>query len=143
MPCRIVVLDRNIRGLKLAGRALPVAADALEPPFRDESFDVVMASLFFHHLQNADCVRLLRYMWRLTRRRLIVNDLHRHPVAYVSIRVLTSLFSRSIMVRHDGPLSVRRAFRPCELLEIARKAGIPARVERSFPYRLVLVAEKP
>ena len=46
------------------------------------------------------------------------------------------------MVRNDGPLSVRRAFRPAELLQIARRADIAARVYRSFPYRLVLVAEK-
>jgi hypothetical protein len=45
-------------------------------------------------------------------------------------------------VRHDGPVSVRRAFRPKELLSIARAANITATVHRSFPYRLVLVARK-
>jgi ubiquinone/menaquinone biosynthesis C-methylase UbiE len=141
-PCRIVVLDRNSRGLKRAVRSMPVAADALEPPFRDSTFDVVMASLFLHHLSNDDCIRVLRHMWRMTRRCLLVNDLHRHRLAYASIRLLTVLFSNSAMVRHDGPLSVRRAFRPHELLELALRAGIPAHVERSFPYRLVLIAEK-
>jgi hypothetical protein len=46
------------------------------------------------------------------------------------------------MFRHDGPVSVLRAFTARELLAIARRAGIPARVHRSFPYRLVLVANK-
>jgi hypothetical protein len=73
---------------------------------------------------------------------VLVNDLHRHAVAYGSIRALAAMFSKSRMVRHDGPLSVLRAFRPQELLDIARRAGVPARVHRSFPYRLVLVAEK-
>ena len=73
---------------------------------------------------------------------IIVNDLHRHQLAYLSIVVLTRLFSRSVMVRNDGPLSVRRAFRMDELAGIARRAGIDARVYRSFPYRLVLVAQK-
>jgi hypothetical protein len=81
-------------------------------------------------------------MWRIARTRIIVNDLHRHAVAYFSIRVLTSLFSKSRMVRNDGPLSVRRAFRPGELMEIARQAKVPARIYRSFPYHLVLVADK-
>jgi ubiquinone/menaquinone biosynthesis C-methylase UbiE len=140
--CRIVALDRNLYGLRLAKRSIAVAADALDPPFRDGTFDVVMASLFFHHLSNDDCVRVLRHMWRLTRRCLLVNDLHRHRLAYASIRILTALFSRSAMVRHDGPVSVRRAFRPAELLELAAAAGVPARVERSFPYRVVLIAER-
>lgn len=142
IPCRIIVLDRNGRGLALAKKSLPVVADALEPPFRDEAFDVVMASLFFHHLSDDDCVRALARMWRLARHCVLVNDLHRHQLAYLAIRALSAAFSKSVMVKHDGPLSVRRAFRPQELLDIARRAGVPARVYRSFPYRLVLVAQK-
>ena len=140
--CRIVALDLNLRGLRLAQRAVPVGGDALRLPFRDTTFDVVMASLFFHHLSNDECVRVLAEMWRVSRRRVLVNDLHRHRVAYFSFRLLSRLFSKSPMVRHDGPVSVRRALRPKELLEIAQRAGIPARVYRSFPYRMVLVADR-
>ena len=111
IQCRIVVLDLNGRGLKLAAKSWPVVGDALDLPFKDGTFDVVMASLFFHHLSNEACVRVLSQMWRIARRRVLVNDLHRHPVAYASIRALTAMFSKSRMVRHDGPVSVRRAFR--------------------------------
>jgi len=142
LPCRIVALDLNARGLKLAEKSWPVVGDALALPFRDDTFDVVTASLFFHHLPNDDCVRVLSQMWRIAKQRILVNDLHRHAVAYFSIRALTALFSKSRMVRHDGPVSVLRAFRSRELLEIAGRAGVPARVYRSFPYRLVLVADK-
>jgi len=142
LPCRIVTLDLNARGLKLADKSWPVVADALALPFREDTFDVVMASLFFHHLSNDNCVQVLSQMWRIAKRRILINDLHRHAVAYFSIRALTALFSKSRMVRHDGPVSVLRAFRSRELLDIARRAGVPARVHRSFPYRLVLVADK-
>ena len=142
LPCRIVTLDLNARGLQLADKSWPVVADALALPFRDGTFDVVMASLFFHHLSSDNCVQVLSQMWRIAKQRILVNDLHRHAVAYFSIRALTALFSKSRMVRHDGPVSVLRAFRSSELLDIARRAGVPARVHRSFPYRLVLVADK-
>jgi ubiquinone/menaquinone biosynthesis C-methylase UbiE len=142
VPCRIAALDLNPRGLRFAKLAWPVAGDALQLPFRDRTFDVVMSSLFFHHLSNEDCTRVLKEMWRTAKRRVLVNDLHRHRVAYFSIRALSAVFSKSRMVRHDGPLSVRRAFRPAELLSIAERAGLPARVHRSFPYRLVLVADR-
>ena len=142
LPCRIVTLDLNARGLKLADKSWPVVGDALALPFRDGTFDVVMASLFFHHLSNDNCVQVLSQMWRIAKRRILINDLHRHAVAYFSIRALTALFSKSRMVRHDGPVSVLRAFQSRELLDIARRAGVPARVHRSFPYRLVLVADK-
>jgi len=140
--CRVVSLDMNPRGLKMARQTSPVAGDALQLPFADRTFDAVICSLFFHHLTNAECVSVLREMWRVARRIVIVNDLHRNRVAHASIRVLSALFSRSTMFRNDSAASVRRAFRPAELADVAKKAGVPARVYRSFPYRLVLVATK-
>ena len=141
-PWRFVTLDVNPLGLKRSRHTLPVVADAFRLPFPDGAFDVVTASLFFHHLSEGDCVRMLAGMYRMARHLVIVNDLHRHRIAYGSIRILTHLFSRSAMVRNDAPTSVRRGFRSPDLVRIARLAGVPARVYRSFPYRLVLVARK-
>lgn len=140
--CRVVSLDMNSRGLKLAEQTAPVAGDALQLPFADSTFDAVICSLSFHHLTNADCVSVLREMWRVARRIVIVNDLHRNRIAHASIRILAKLFSRSTMFQNDAAASVRRAFRPAELGVIASLAGVPARIHRSFPYRLVLVAMK-
>ncbi len=110
--------------------------------FRTTTFDAVICSLSFHHLTDTECAQVLREMWRTSRGRILVNDLHRHPVAYAAIWILARLFSKSVMVKHDGPASVRRAFRPADLQEIARRAGVRAVVHRSFPFRLVLVATK-
>jgi hypothetical protein len=93
-------------------------------------------------VSDRDSPRVLAEMWRVSRRRVLVNDLHRHAIAYFSFKLLAALFSKSRMVQHDGPVSVRRAFRPDEMLKIAERAGVPARVYRSFPYRLVLVADR-
>jgi ubiquinone/menaquinone biosynthesis C-methylase UbiE len=139
---QVTSLDINPRGLKLTRLTVPVVGDALALPFRDREFDAVICSLSFHHLSDVECVQVLKEMWRTTSALVLVNDLHRHRVAYASIRLLSRLFSHSVMVKHDGPVSVRRAFRPLELENLARRAGIRATVHRSFPYRLVLVAEK-
>jgi ubiquinone/menaquinone biosynthesis C-methylase UbiE len=140
--CRVVSLDMNPRGLKFAVQTAPVAGDALRLPFADNTFDAVICSLFFHHLTNSESISVLREMWRVARRTVIVNDLHRNRVAHASIRILSALFSRSTMFRNDSAVSVRRAFRPGELADVALSAGVPAQVYRSFPYRLVLVAKK-
>ena len=139
---RVVSLDINSRGLRYARLTKPLVGDALKLPFRDSTFDVVMSSAFFHHLDWSECVSVLREMWRTTRGRVIVNDLHRHPLAYASIRLLVAAFSKSVMVKHDGPVSVLRAFKPEELARISREAGVRGGVYRSFPYRIVLVADK-
>lgn len=140
--CRVVSLDLNPLGLKRAKRTWPLVGDGLQLPFADNTFDAVICSLSFHHLTHVEGVRVLAEMWRTARRVAIVNDLHRHRVAYASIRILSALFSRSVMFRNDSALSVRRAFVPAELRKMAEDAGVPARVFRSFPYRLVLVARK-
>src|SRR5256885_4229644 len=88
MRARIVVLDVNPKGLEFARRSLPVRGDALELPFSDDRFDVVMASLFFHHLSDANCVRVLENMWRGSRRLLLVKDFDPYPVASLAICAL-------------------------------------------------------
>jgi ubiquinone/menaquinone biosynthesis C-methylase UbiE len=140
--CKVISLDLNPMGLRHSRHTRPVVGDGTLLPFADGAFDAVICSLSFHHLTDTECEQVLREMWRTSRDCVLVNDLHRHPVAYASIRVLSQLFSKSDMVKHDGPVSVLRAFRPSELSAIARRAGVPAEVHRSFPFRLVLMGKK-
>ena len=77
--------------------------------------DIIFNSLFCHHFRDEDVSHCLRWMFDRARLGFFVNDLHRHALAYHSIRLLTSAFSRSRLVRHDAPLSVLRGFRRAEL----------------------------
>jgi hypothetical protein len=53
-----------------------------------------------------------------------INDLHRHWMAYYSIKLLTRLFSKSYLVKNDAPLSVHRGFKKKEWNAIFTEAGI-------------------
>jgi 2-polyprenyl-3-methyl-5-hydroxy-6-metoxy-1,4-benzoquinol methylase len=96
--------------------------------FRDVEFetkpDIIFCSLFCHHFTETELVNMFRWMHRNSRSGFFVNDLHRHPLAYHSIRFLTSIFSRSYLVKHDAPLSVLRGFKKNELEDLLHKAGI-------------------
>lgn len=91
-------------------------------------FDLVTCSLFCHHFTDAELVRLFGAVARVTRGALLVNDLHRHAVAYGSIWGLTRLLGGSYLVQHDAPLSVARAFRRMELLQLLREGCGPSAV---------------
>lgn len=118
-----------------------VRGDALRLPFADGAFDYVMCSLFTHHFRDEDCVRVLKEMARVARRRVYCIDLHRHPVAYYFYTTVGRLILHNRLVREDGALSILRAFRPDELHRIGERAGLKeVEVERRFPYRLVLSA---
>jgi len=142
-------------GLELNGRAAAglaeesrefwevesVRGDALRLPFAAGAFDYVMCSLFTHHFRDEACVRVLAEMARVAARRVYVIDLHRHPVAYYFYTTAGRLLLHNRLVREDGALSILRSFRPRELRVLAERAGLSdVRVERRFPYRLVLSA---
>ena len=150
MKARLVGLELNERsteGILEESREFPevsaVRADALRMPFASGAFDYVMCSLFTHHFRDESVVLLLREMSRVARRRVYVIDLHRHPVAYYFYATLGRLFLHNRLIRDDGALSILRAFAPRELKSLAESAGLSgARVERRFPYRLVLSCGK-
>jgi ubiquinone/menaquinone biosynthesis C-methylase UbiE len=118
-----------------------VRGDALRLPFADGSFDYSICSLFTHHLDDREVVLALREVWRVSRRRIFIIDLHRHPIAYYFYRTVGRLFLHNRLLREDGALSILRSFRPQELIDLASQAGLAeVHVERRFPYRLVLSA---
>jgi ubiquinone/menaquinone biosynthesis C-methylase UbiE len=136
--------DLKLRHLREAPPSVQrVVADVRRLPFPPESFDVVTASLFLHHFDGDDVASVLRALFALARRGLVVNDLHRARVPYLFGRAVFGRVFASRVSVHDGLLSIRRAFTPRELREAFRSAGISrVRVRRSFPYRLVAVAVK-
>jgi ubiquinone/menaquinone biosynthesis C-methylase UbiE len=121
------------------------AADALELPFPDGAFDVALLSTALHHFDDdADCLQVLREMHRVSRLGLIVNDLARSRGALLGARLLAATVWRHHPVtRHDAPLSIRRAFTPAELRDLAQRVGFrKARVHAHLPFRVALVVEK-
>jgi 2-polyprenyl-3-methyl-5-hydroxy-6-metoxy-1,4-benzoquinol methylase len=114
--------------------------NALALPDEPYSFDYVVSSMFMHHLSQAEAVELLRTMARLSRRGLVVNDLERHPWAWMSIRLLGRLTAKGHIFRHDSALSVLRGFQKEELEALCREAGLGGvEIRHRFPFRWVLV----
>jgi SAM-dependent methyltransferase len=142
-PVTVVGVDIKALHLRAAPAALRgVAADVHALPFPDGRFDAVTASLFLHHFDGPDVARVLRELFRVTRRLLVVNDLRRSRVPYLFGRATFPLLFRSRVSVEDGLLSIRRAFTADELRQAFAAAEIPARVEGTWPYRLLAVARK-
>jgi ubiquinone/menaquinone biosynthesis C-methylase UbiE len=119
-----------------------VMGNAIQLPFADESFDYVFCSLFLHHLDDDDAVDLLREMARVSRRRIYVIDLNRHPLPYFVYRTVGRLFLQRFTLE-DGALSILRSRTPEELAVLATAAGLhEIRVAHSRVNRLVLSGRK-
>ena len=114
-------------------------ADALAKPTDHNSFDVVYCTLFAHHLDELDVVRLLEVMALRSRKLVLVDDLIRSRLGFALAWIGTRLLSRSWVVHTDGPLSVRGALQPDEMMSIAKQAGLnDAQIKRSWPERYLL-----
>ena len=118
-----------------------VQGDGLRLPFRPRTFDVVVCSTMLHHLEWHEGITLLREMATLARHGVVVNDLLRGRLHYYAARLLLPLVTRNRLTRHDGPLSVLRAYSVDEVRSMARLAGLEqAHVQTTLGYRLLLVA---
>lgn len=86
--------------------------------------DIIFSSLFCHHFTDEELVQQLRWMYNNSSTGFFINDLHRHWLAYTSIKLLTSIFSKSYLVKNDAPLSVARGFMHKEWAAIFSSASI-------------------
>jgi 2-polyprenyl-3-methyl-5-hydroxy-6-metoxy-1,4-benzoquinol methylase len=110
--------------------------DILSPEFQLRKFDIVIGTLFYHHFPTDTLIEFFSRLKQQIQTGLVINDIHRHWLAYHSIRLLTRLFSRSSMVRFDAPLSVRRAFTRKDLTEIMEKSGlVPFKMHWKWAFR--------
>ena len=143
---RIVCADHDPRAVafgRAATRGYPgirVVRAGLDELSAIGPFDYAFSNHLLHHLSDAEAVRTLETVRRITRRIYLMNDIHRGAGAYYGFSLLAGvLFPRS-MAYEDGRLSVRRSFRVRELERLIRRMSdgqeLAPGVYRLFPARL-------
>lgn len=138
----LVGIDLNPRSAPVARAATPAE---LPITFRTGDYadlaghgwDAVISSLVTHHMSEDQLVAFLRFMEAEARLGWLVNDLHRHALAYHGYPWLARAMGWHRIVREDGQLSIARSYRPAEWPPILARAGIVgAEAARHFPFRL-------
>ena len=135
-------IDLNPLGIDAARAAAPAdsaiefrVGDALRSSL--DGFDVVISSLFTHHLEDDDVVRFVRRMEQAAAVGWFINDLHRDRLAFHGFRALSGFAGWHRFVRHDGPVSVARSFRRADWRKLLARAdvGTAASIRWHLPYR--------
>lgn len=117
-----------------------VTADAFayDPP---RGIDVIVSSLFTHHLPDSHIVQFLAWMEAHARMGWFVNDLHRHRLPYHGFQIVAKLAGLHPFVQHDGPISIARAFVVADWRRLVGEAGVDPRlatIEWWVPFRITV-----
>ena len=146
-------VDARVDGCDLSPRAVAFAREAsggaeVESRFftldvingrLPDDYDVLLASLFLHHLPGHQACDLLRRMAGASKLGLLASDLERSAVGYVAAFLGTRALTRSPVVHRDGLRSVRAAFSRSEFARLSREAGLVGfSLRRRWPFRLLL-----
>lgn len=118
-----------------------ILADVLSEEVSAIKSDVVLSTLFTHHFKDEDWVLLIRKMLACSNSAVIIDDLHRHWLAYFAIKLITKIITSSRLARNDGPLSVLKGFKKKELETLLQKAGVKTYTIRwrwAFRWQIVL-----
>lgn len=110
----------------------------------ENSVDVLTATLVCHHMRNPELIDFLQRARKAARQAVILNDLHRHPLALGGFHVAARLLYHNRLVLADGPLSIRKAFRRNDWSYYLHEAGIPedqADIRWCWPFRWRIVLQ--
>jgi ubiquinone/menaquinone biosynthesis C-methylase UbiE len=140
-------MDINIRTCNFMKANSPsfniICGNVLKFPIKNEEYDIAHASLFLHHFSEEKIKEIMKNLINSAKYGAVINDLRRSVLAYWGIKILTMLFSKSEMVKNDGPLSVKRAFTKKELLEIINDLNIERfQIKRKWAFRWLIVIYK-
>jgi SAM-dependent methyltransferase len=120
-----------------------VAADYKAYLDEHSGMDILVCSLFCHHLDNSELLWLLNKINVQSDTGFVINDLQRTPLAYYAAAAMTTLLGGSSLSRHDGPVSVLRGFKKEELQVLFQNAGVKQYLIRRRPFfRLLAVGGK-
>jgi SAM-dependent methyltransferase len=139
---RLTVIGLDIspvlaRAARDAG-SLAACGNALSLPIADRSVDVAVCSQLLHHFRDDDAIVVLRELDRVARRRVIVCDLRRSWIAAAGFWLSSLPLRFHAVSRHDGLVSVLRAFSAAELSELVDDAvRVAASVRRALGFRLI------
>ncbi|SDR72747.1 hypothetical protein SAMN04515667_0461 [Formosa sp. Hel1_31_208] len=113
--------------------------DIFSQEFKKLDYDVVLTTLFLHHFKEVELVSFLKPVLKKARYGIVVNDLHRHKLAYYLFKLL-SLTIRNRTIVEDGLTSVLRGFKRQELMAISKelKTNYQIRWKWAFRFQWIL-----
>ena len=115
--------------------------DIFSEDFKVRKFDVVLATLFLHHFKEKELTSFLNDTLNQTTTGVVVNDLHRHKLAYY-LFMLLSIFISNKMIIEDGLTSVLRGFKRKDLVKMSHKINVKPNISWKWAFRYLWILKR-
>ena len=115
--------------------------DIFSDEFKNLEYDLVLSTLFLHHFKENQLVDLLKHVSNNANIGIVVNDLHRHALAYYLFKFL-GLVIKNKMVKQDGLTSILRGFKRNDLEEISKQLNVKSQIQWQWAFRYQWIIRK-
>ena len=101
----------------------------------------MLATLFLHHFKEEQLASFLKKSIQQSKIGIVVNDLHRHKMAYYLFLAL-SIFIKNKMIIEDGLTSVLRGFKRKDFEKMAEKITRQSTISWKWAFRFLWILKK-
>ena len=115
--------------------------NVLSEDFKKQSYDIVLCTIFLHHFKNAEIISLLKTITNKATIGVVVNDLHRHKLAYYLFKLI-GFFIKNKMVKQDGLISILKAFKRKDFENIAKEIKVHFSIQWKWAFRYLWILKK-
>jgi 2-polyprenyl-3-methyl-5-hydroxy-6-metoxy-1,4-benzoquinol methylase len=117
--------------------------DVFSEEFKVLEYDIAITTLFLHHFKGNQLLELMNHLLKRSRIGLVVNDLHRHRLAYYLFKLITIPVKNKMIIK-DGLTSVLRGFKRKELVHLSEQLNSKYQLKWkwAFRYQWVLKSSK-
>lgn len=115
--------------------------DVFSNEFKKLSFDIVLSTLFLHHFSEKEISHLLTSVLKKAKIGILVNDLHRHPIAYYLFKLIC-LAINNPMIKKDGLISILSGFKKVDLKRISKKINCKSSIQWKWAFRYQWIIQK-
>ena len=145
---KLIGIDANAEAIKYAKELSAdykqisfLELDIFSDEFKELEYDVVLTTLFLHHFKEDQLVELLKQVLDKSSVGIVVNDLHRHSLAYYLFKLL-GLVIKNDMVKQDGLTSILRGFKRSDLEEISKRLKLKSQIQWRWAFRYQWIIKK-
>ncbi|MFD1316226.1 methyltransferase domain-containing protein [Namhaeicola litoreus] len=116
-------------------------SNVLDDDFDIAYCDIVLSTLFLHHFTENEIVKLLKKLVDKAKIGILVNDLHRHKMAYFLFKLFCLPISNEMIV-NDGLISILKGFKLEELIQMSDQIKAKRQISWKWAFRYQWILQR-